>query len=519
MKDDYRETEEYQNRLTKLRELEALGINPYPHSYQPTDVAEELAAKYGSQKIGTSEDAEKGQTPHVSIAGRIMLFRAMGKNAFCHLQDKSGRIQVMFNRDATHVANYLSDEPALKLIEKKFDLGDIIGVEGHLFHTQKGELTIFVKKVTLLSKSLLPLPEKHSGLQDKEIRYRKRWLDLISHEDVQKTFQSRSRILLLVRNFFQELGFSEVETPVLQNIYGGAAAKPFVTHLNALDQSMFLRISLEIPLKKLIIGGMDRVYEIGKVFRNEGIDRTHNPEFTMLEAYAAYWDYNDMMRVTETLFETIALSLHNSTVVSLFNPETNTTTEIDFKAPWRRMTMKESIRHYANIEMDKLSDDDLRALLVQEKMDPKELAKCSRGLLTQHIFETKVEKHLIQPHHITDHPIETTPLCKPHRNPMDRELGLIERFESFVMTKEVTNAYSELNDPVLQRTLLEDQAARKAAGDEEANPLDDEFLEAICQGMPPTGGLGIGIDRLVMLFTNSHSIRDVLYFPLMRPQE
>lgn len=522
---DYRESEEYQNRLRKLSELESLGVCPYPHSFRPTYDAGALLAEYANAKVGSSEDAEHGTSPFVVVAGRLMLFRAMGKNAFAHIQDKGGRIQVMFNRDATQVVDYSPKaegdqelQTPLKLIEKKFDLGDIIGVEGHLFHTQKGELTIFAKKVTLLSKSLLSLPEKHSGLADKEIRYRKRWLDLISHTEVQKTFRDRSLILRHVRSFFDDLGFLEVETPVLQTIYGGAAAKPFLTHLNALDMSMFLRISLEIPLKKLIIGGMDRIYEIGKVFRNEGIDRTHNPEFTMIEAYAAYWDYNDMMRATETLLERIALSLHNSTVVALFNPETNTTTEIDFKAPWKRMTMKESIREYAGIDFDSMSDQELCALLVQEKMDPKELAKCSRGLLMQHIFETKVEHHLIQPHHIIDHPIETTPLCKPHRNPADRKQGLIERFESFVNTKELANAYSELNDPILQRTLLEEQAARKDAGDEEANPMDEEFLEAICQGMPPTGGLGIGIDRLVMLFTNSHSIRDVLYFPLMRPQ-
>ncbi|MCE5293029.1 MAG: lysine--tRNA ligase [Chlamydiales bacterium] len=522
MKDDYRDNEEYQNRLRKLDELMAMGIDPYPHSFTPTNEAESLLAQYGNAKVGSSEEAEKGTTPLAVVAGRLMLFRAMGKNAFAHIQDKGGRIQVMFNRDNTQVTSYSPEgtgeevQTPLKLIEKKFDLGDIIGIEGHLFHTQKGELTIYAKKVTLLSKSLLSLPEKHSGLSDKEIRYRKRWLDLISHTEVQKTFRDRSQILRLVRNFFEELNFLEVETPVLQNIYGGAAAKPFTTHLNALDQSMFLRISLEIPLKKLLIGGMDRVYEIGKVFRNEGIDRTHNPEFTMLEAYASYWDYNDMMRVTETLLETIALALHNSTVVTLFNPETNTSTQVDFKAPWRRMTMKESIKHYANIDMDALSDDDLRKIL-NGLVDPKELAKCNRGLLTQHIFENKVEEHLVQPHHITDHPIETTPLCKPHRDPKDRASGLIERFESFVMTKELANAYSELNDPVLQRELLEQQAAKKDAGDEEANPMDDEFLEAICQGMPPAGGLGIGIDRLTMLFTNSHSIRDVLYFPMMRP--
>jgi lysyl-tRNA synthetase class 2 len=518
--------EEFEIRQSKLNELYALGINPYPHSYAPTHDSDALQKEFGAKSPGTSDDAQNGATPFVTVAGRLVLFRSMGKNAFAHIQDKSGRIQVMFSRDVTKLEGYMpqstpDDEnvTAHKLIEKKFDLGDIIGVEGHLFHTQKGELTIFVKKATLLSKSLLPLPDKHAGLADKEVRYRKRWLDLIQRQDVQKTFRDRSHILRLVRTFFDDLGFMEVETPVLQSIYGGAQAKPFTTHLHALDQAMFLRISLEIPLKKLIVGGMDRVYEIGKVFRNEGIDRTHNPEFTMLETYAAYWDYNDMMRLTETLFETIALNLHNTTVVTVYDPETQTSTQVDMKAPWKRMTMKESIKEYGGLDVDNLSDEEIRAILLQEKMDPKELKSSTRGLLIQHLFETKVEHKLTQPHHITDHPIETTPLCKPHRNPVDRDLGLIERFESFICGKEICNAYSELNDPILQRTLLEGQAARKAAGDEEANPLDEEFIEAIAQGMPPTGGLGIGIDRLVMLFTNSHSIRDVLYFPLMRPLE
>ncbi len=515
------EHEEYQIRLAKLKELTELGIEPYPHCYSPTHDSANLHMLFANSPVGTSEEAESGKTPLVCVAGRQVLFRAMGKNAFAHIQDKSGRIQVMFSRDVTKLVGLDSPDETLsahKVIEKKFDLGDILGIEGHLFHTQKGELTIFAKSVQLLSKSLLPLPDKHSGLADKEVRYRKRWLDLIQRSDVQKTFRDRSAILRLIRTHFDELGFMEVETPVLQTIYGGAQAKPFTTHLNALDQEMFLRISLEIPLKKLLIGGMDRVYEIGKVFRNEGIDRTHNPEFTMLECYAAYWDYTDMMRLVETLFETIALALHNTTHVLVYDPETQATTQVDFKAPWKRLTMKESIKEYANLDVDTLTDDEMRRLLTEEKMDPKELLKCSRGLLIAHLFETKVEHKLTQPHHIIDHPIETTPLCKPHRNPEEKKRGIIERFESFVCGKEVTNAYSELNDPILQRELLEQQAARKEAGDEEANPLDEEFIEAINQGMPPAGGLGIGIDRLVMLFTNSHSIRDVIYFPLMRPE-
>jgi len=322
----------------------------------------------------------------------------------------------------------------------------------------------------------------------------------------------------MIRSHFDEMGFTEVETPVMQSIYGGAQAKPFVTKLNALDQLMYLRISLEIPLKKLIVGGMGRLFEIGRVFRNEGIDRNHNPEFTMLEAYAPMWDYNDIMHLTETLFEKIALTLHDSPIIAFTHPTTGETTQVDMKAPWKRMTMKESIKQYGGLDVDTLSDDEMRSILIKEGMKPDEIKKVTRGLLIAHLFETKVEAHLIQPHHITDHPIETTPLCKPHRNPAMKKEGLIERFESFILGQEICNAYSELNDPELQRVLLEEQASRRAAGDEEANPLDEEFIEAICQGMPPTGGLGIGIDRLMMMFTNSHSIRDVLFFPWMKQQ-
>ncbi len=525
LKHDYRSIEEYQNRLEKKNALEALGIDPYPHCFAPTHDAEGLLEIAQGTTLGHFEEAEAGKTPLVTVAGRLMLFRAMGKNAFGTIQDRSGRIQIMFNRENTNITD-LSNETlastdtpnALKLIEKRFDLGDIIGVEGHLFYTGKGELTIYAKKVTLLSKSLLPLADKHAGLTDKEMRYRKRWLDLICHENVLKTFKHRSQILSLIRRHFEELGFLEVETPVLGTIYGGAQAKPFLTKLNALDQEMFLRISLEISLKKLLIGGFDRVFEIGKVFRNEGIDRTHNPEFTMLEAYAAYWDYNDMMRVVDTLFEKIALALHNTTRI-LFNREDGQSpVEIDLKAPWKRMTMKESIKVYGGVDIDALSDDQIRAILIESGMKPQEVKAASRGLLTAHLFETKVEHHLIQPHHITDHPIETTPLCKPHRDKAAKAEGLIERFESFIFGKEICNSYSELNDPLLQRKLLEEQAERKAKGDEEANPFDEDFIEAMCQGMPPAGGLGIGIDRLVMLFTNSYSIRDVLFFPWMKPE-
>jgi lysyl-tRNA synthetase, class II len=523
---DYHQHEEFQNRMRKLKELRELNLEPFPHKFEPDHSSESLHLKYNEASLGHSDDAAAGTTPKVRIAGRLVLFRAMGKNAFAHVQDDTGRIQVMFNRDLTQVEGYTqsvekeNESPSpIKLIEKKIDLGDIIGVEGNLFFTNKGELTIFVKNLTILCKTLLPLPDKHAGLADKELRYRKRWLDLISNPEVRQTFRTRSLILSEIRNYFAQFDFIEVETPVLQSSYGGAEARPFLTKLNALDQEMFLRISLEISLKKLIIGGMNRVFEMGKVFRNEGIDRNHNPEFTLLEAYASYWDYQDMMQFVETLFEKLALQLYGTTKIQARLSDAAEEIEIELKAPWKRLTMKESIKQYADLDVDSLNDEQMRKMLEESgHVEPKKLKSLSHGLLIAAIFEVMVEPHLIQPHHITDHPIETTPLCKLHRDPTSRQNGLVERFESFILRQEVCNAYSELNDPILQRDLLELQAARKEAGDDEASPLDEEFIEAICQGMPPTGGIGIGIDRLVMLLTNSHSIRDVLYFPWMKPQ-
>lgn len=525
-KPEYHSQEEFQNRSKKVAELRALGVDPYPHSYHPTHQSHQLHGQYEKEAIGHSEEAMEGKTPKVCVAGRLVLFRSMGKNAFGHIQDETGRIQIMFNRDSTEVAGYTPENPAtpetlspMKLIEKKIDLGDIIGVEGFLFHTNKGELTIFAKKVTLLCKTLLPLADKHAGLADKEMRYRKRWLDLITHADVQETFRKRSRILFLLRQYMHDHNFLEVETPVVQSIYGGAEARPFCTKLNALNQDMFLRISLEIPLKKLIVGGMGRVFEIGKVFRNEGIDRTHNPEFTMIEAYASYWDYNDMMRFTENLFEKVAKELHGTTVVPIQNPETGDVTEIDFKAPWKRISMIDSIKEYGGIDVHAHTDEELRQILLDlGESDPKKVKAMKRGLLIAELFAIKVEHHLVQPHHVIDHPIETTPLCKWHRDSNFHSQGIVERFESFVMGKEICNAYSELNDPEVQRQLLEIQQQRRESGDEEASPLDEEFIEAICQGMPPTGGVGIGIDRMVMMMTGTHSIRDVLYFPWMKPE-
>lgn len=522
-KPHYREQEEFQNRLKKLEELREAGIEPYPHRFDPTHTASALEESHVEQQVGHSEGAAAGETEPATVAGRLVLFRAMGKNAFGHIQDDSGRIQVMFNRDLTKFTGlppHAAGEgalTALKLIEKKIDLGDILGIRGHLFRTQKGELTIFAKEVTLLTKTLLPLADKHSGLQDKELRYRKRWLDLISHPEVRETFRRRSQISSLIRSYLETRGFLEVETPVLQSLYGGAEAKPFVTTLHALDQTMYLRISPEISLKKLIVGGMGRVFEFARCFRNEGIDRNHNPEFTLLELYAEYWDYNDMMKCTEELFDHLATTLFGSTKLTVHRPDTGEQIEIDVKAPWPRLTMNESLQKFAGLDVANLTDEQMRQQLRDSgHCDPKKLDGLSRGLLIAALFGIAVEPHLIQPHHIIDHPSDTTTLCKLHRDAKLRRQSVIERFESFILGQEICNAYSELNDPERQRELLEKQSLRRQSGDEEASPYDEEFIEALCQGMPPTGGLGIGIDRLVMLFTNSHSIRDVLYFPWMK---
>ncbi len=446
-----------------------------------------------------------------------MLFRPMGKNIFAHIQQEGVRFQVVFNRDLTKVVGYTPREElsSQKFLEKKLDLGDFIGVKGHLFRTHKGELSLLALEVTLLCKTLLPLPDKHSGLTDKETRFRKRWLDLIMRPEVLNSFKARSLLIKEIRSYFHQHQFIEVETPILQNLYGGAQAKPFITELLALHQPMYLRIALEIALKKLIVGGIERCFEISKVFRNEGIDRTHNPEFTMLEAYAAYWDYEKMMVFVENLVESLCYKLHGKTTLTLAHATGEV--EVEFKAPWKRISMKEAIKLYGKIDVDTLSLDNLRTLAKENGCEKTENAP--KGLLISFLFETLAEPHLLQPHHVIDHPIETTPLCKLHRDPKLREEGFVERFESFVLGKELCNSYTELNDPELQRALLVEQAELKNKGEEEASPLDEEFIEAICQGMPPTGGIGIGIDRLCMLLLGQESIREVLFFPLMRAEE
>ncbi|MEN9654663.1 MAG: lysyl-tRNA synthetase [Chlamydiota bacterium] len=517
---EYHKIDEFQNRTKTLADIRALGIDPYPPKYVSTEKAAQIALDAEGKEIGDSAAAEAKQTRHLFVSGRLVLMRPMGKNAFAHIADETGRIQVMFNRDHSKVKGLPAEESAIKFIEKKIDLGDIIGIEGFLFRTHKGEVTIYATEMTLLAKALLPLPDKHGGLADLGVRYRKRWLDLITDEASMARFRTRSRILFAIRRSMEKSGFEEVETPILQNIYGGAQARPFTTHLHAHHQDMYLRIALEISLKKLIVGGMQRIFEIGKVFRNEGIDKTHNPEFTMLEAYAAGWDYYDMMDFTETLFEEIALDLFGTTEVRFAPQGSSDAIVINVKAPWKRLTMKEAIKLYAKMDVDTMSEEAMRSKLLKDSsIDPKSVHGAPRGLLIAQLFGEFAESHLIEPHHIIDHPIETTPLCKLHREPKARQQGLVERFESFILGREICNSYSELNDPELQRALLVEQAQKRDKGDEEASPLDEEFLEAVAQGMPPTGGVGIGIDRLVMLFTGAESIRDVLFFPIMRPEE
>jgi len=517
---EYHGYEEYKNRVKKLDEIKELGINPYPHKYENTHTIKEVLGNYTDEdEIGSFEDGKEKRSDHVKVSGRIVLHRCMGKNIFASIQEEGERIQVLFNKDCTQVAGLKDDAEvsAHKFLEKKVDLGDIVGVEGHLFRTKKGEITVFASEVTLLCKSVLPLPDKHSGLVDKEMRYRKRWLDMIASKEVIDTFKMRSKITSLLRKYLEDAGFMGVETPVLESLYGGAQARPFTTHLNALKKDLFMRIATELPLKKLLVGGIPKVYQIGKIFRNEGIDATHNPEFTSVEYYASYWDYKDMMRFTEELYAFLAKEIFGTTAIGERQDRAGNKHQIDLKAPWIRMTMKEAIKTYGKYDVDAMSDDEMKKELKEKsEISPDKLKKANKGLLISYMFEEFAEHHLIQPHFIIDHPIETTPLCKLHRNEKEAREGIVERFEAFILGMEACNAYSELNDPILQRELLEGQQRLLDEGDDEAAPLDEEFIESICQGMPPCAGNGIGIDRLVMLFTGETSIRDVIFFPMMR---
>ncbi len=482
-----------QERIKKLKEIRELGVEPYPYKYEQKDHAEELIKEFS--KLKKKEKTKKT----AQIAGRLMRFRQMGKASFGDIRDETGKVQVYFKQDVLGKEKY-------KFL-KKIDLGDILGVKGIVFKTKTGELTLEVKDYELLCKAIRPLPEKFHGLKDPELRYRKRYLELIMNPEIKELFVKRTKIIDSIREALNKRNFLEVDTPVLQPIYGGANARPFKTHLNALDMDVFLRISNELYLKRLIVGGFEKVYEFSKDFRNEGIDKSHNPEFVNLELYQAYADYNDVMELTEELFLGAAKQVLGKETKIKFGDST-----IDLKKPWKRMSMKEAVKKYAEIEIDKVEEKDFKDLIERHNLEIEGMV--SRTKLLVALFEELVEEKLIQPVFITQHPIETTPLCKPDK----KEEGYVERFELFIAGMEMANAYSELNDPVLQRKLLEGQAAELRAGAEEAHPMDEDFIESIEQGMPPTGGVGIGIDRLVMILTGKTSIREVIFFPFMRQE-
>ena len=483
----------------KLEELQQEGINPYPYTYAQTHHAQEINKKYAS--LGAGEH----HTDRVSVAGRIMLKRVMGKAAFFHLQDQSGRVQIYLQQNALGAEVY-------ERLTKKLDMGDIIGVSGLIFKTKTGEVTVHVHTAEILCKSLALMPEKFHGLQEIELKYRQRYVDLMVNPDVKKVFLQRSKMIEVIREFFREKGFMEVETPTLQTIYGGASAKPFTTHINTWKMKMYLSISPELYLKRLLVGGFEKVFTICKNFRNEDVDHSHNPEFTMLEVYQSYVDYTTMMSYFEQVYEKACVALHGSSKIT--QQHKGKTIEIDFKAPWKRLTMIESLRLHAQIDVDTMSVGEMEKLI--HKHNLKHEGVLTWGRAVQTLFEGLVEEKLIQPVHIIDHPFETTPLCKKHR----KDSRLIERFESFCLGMELSNAYSELNDPILQKELLEDQAKQLRAG-EEAHPFDEDFITAMEYGMPPAGGLGFGIDRMALLLTGQDSIRDVILFPTMKqlPEE
>lgn len=475
-------------RRDKLAALQAEGKDPF-------EIVKYDVTHHSSDIVNNFDELEGKE---VTVAGRLMNKRVMGKASFINVQDRDGRLQGYISKNDVGEESYLAF--------KKFDIGDIVGVKGVVFRTQKGEISVRASEITLLSKSLKVLPEKFHGLNDQELRYRQRYLDLIMNPEVKDTFIKRSAVLREIRNYLDAKGFLEVETPVLQTIPGGAAARPFITHHNALDIDMYCRIALELPLKRLIVGGLERVYEIGRVFRNEGIDIRHNPEFTLIEIYQAYTDYHGMMDLAEGLFRTIAQNVVGSTVLNYGGYE------LDLGKPFERLTMVDAVKKYAGVDFNEIPDTAAAKALAKEKGIEFE-ERHAKGDILNLFFEEYVEKNLIQPTFIMDYPVEISPLTK--RKPSNPEYT--ERFELFIVGREYGNAYSELNDPIDQRKRFEHQEAMRAAGDDEANMIDEDFLTALEYGMPPTGGIGIGIDRLVMLMTESVSIRDVILFPTMKP--
>ena len=486
-------------RMEKLAALQADGKDPFKiTTYDQTYHTQEIKDKF--EDLCGEQDAEGNYTKEpatVSIAGRMMFKRVMGKASFANLQDRDGRIQIYVSR------NDLGDDAYAGF--KKLDIGDIIGVKGFPFRTKTGEISVHVKELTLLSKSLEPLPEKFHGLTDTDTRYRQRYVDLIMNEDVRETFKMRSRIIQEIRTFLAGRDFMEVETPMLVENAGGAAARPFITHYNALNEDRKLRISLELYLKRLIIGGLERVYEIGRVFRNEGTDTRHNPEFTLMELYQAYTDYNGMMELTESMFRDVAQKVCGTTLITYGGKQ------IDLGKPFRRLTMVDAIKEETGIDFDQVSSDEEAKALARERGIEFE-DRHKKGDIVNLFFDTYCEDKMIQPTFIMDHPVEISPLTK--KKPSDP--SKVERFELYINGWEMCNAYSELNDPIDQRERFAAQDALAAAGDEEANHTDEDFLHAMEIGMPPTGGIGYGIDRLCMLLTDSAAIRDVLLFPTLK---
>ena len=474
-------------RRDKLKELQDSGRDPF--------VLTKYDVSHHSKDI--KDNFESLEEKEVTVAGRMMSKRVMGKASFCHIQDLKGTIQSYVARDEL-------GEDAYKDF-KKLDVGDIIGVRGFVFRTKTGEISIHAKEITLLSKSLQVLPEKFHGLTNTDVRYRQRYVDLIMNEDVKDTFVKRSQILSTIRRFLDDQGFMEVETPVLVQNAGGAAARPFMTHFNALDEDINLRISLELYLKRLIVGGMERVYEIGRVFRNEGTDTRHNPEFTLMELYQAYTDYHGMMELTENMYRHVAQEVCGTTLIPYGEHM------IDLGKPFEVITMTDAVKQYSGVDFNEIkTTEEAKKIADEHNIEYEDRHK--KGDILSLFFEEYVEEHLIQPTFVIDHPIEISPLTK--KKPENPEL--VERFELFIVGREMANAYSELNDPIDQRERFLAQEELKAQGDEEANSMDEDFLNALAVGMPPTGGIGYGIDRLVMLLTNSPAIRDVLLFPTMK---
>ncbi|MDQ0216170.1 lysyl-tRNA synthetase class 2 [Oikeobacillus pervagus] len=483
-------------RRDKLQALLANGIDPFGKRFERTHGVKDITSEYEGL---TKEDLEEKEVK-VTIAGRIMTKRGKGKAGFAHIQDLTGQIQIYVRKDAVGEEQYD--------LFKTADLGDIVGVSGTVFKTKVGELSVKAKDFQLLTKSLRPLPDKFHGLKDVEQRYRQRYLDLIMNPESKNTFISRSKIIQAMRRYLDDHGYIEVETPMMHSIAGGASARPFITHHNALDMTLYMRIAIELHLKRLIVGGLEKVYEIGRVFRNEGVSTRHNPEFTMIELYEAYADYRDIMNLTENLVAHIAKEVLGSTTIQ-YGEYT-----VELEPKWRRLHMVDAIKEYAGVDLWKeMSDEEIRQIAKEHQVEITE--HMTYGHIVNEFFEQKVEEKLIQPTFIYGHPVEISPLAKKN----EEDPRFTDRFELFIVGREHANAFTELNDPIDQRERFEAQLREREQGNDEAHMMDEDFIEALEYGMPPTGGLGIGVDRLVMLLTNSPSIRDVLLFPLMRHKD